>query len=62
MEWSSGVLTDNGSCYRSHLWGDTCQQLAITHKRTRPYWPQTNGKVCEYLGGAAPAGLTLANA
>jgi transposase InsO family protein len=39
------VLTDNGSCYRSHLWRDTCQQLAITAKRTRPYRPQTNGKV-----------------
>jgi transposase InsO family protein len=39
------VLTDNGSCYRSHRWRDTCQQLAITPKRTRPYRPQTNGKV-----------------
>jgi transposase InsO family protein len=39
------VLTDNGGCYRSHLWRQTCQQLAITHKRTRPYRPQTNGKV-----------------
>jgi transposase InsO family protein len=39
------VLTDNGSCYRRHLWRDTCQQLAITAKRTRPYRPQTNGKV-----------------
>jgi transposase InsO family protein len=39
------VLTDNGSCYRSHRWRDTCQQLAITPRRTRPYRPQTNGKV-----------------
>jgi transposase InsO family protein len=39
------VLTDNGSCYRSRLWRDTCRQLAITPKRTRPYRPQTNGKV-----------------
>jgi len=39
------VLTDNGACYRSHRWRDTCQQLGITHKRTRPYRPQTNGKV-----------------
>ena len=39
------VLTDNGSCYRSQRWAATCQQLAITHKRTRPYRPQTNGKV-----------------
>jgi transposase InsO family protein len=39
------VLTDNGSCYRSHLWHQTCQQLDITPRRTRPYRPQTNGKV-----------------
>jgi transposase InsO family protein len=35
------VLTDNGSCYRSHLWRQACQQLAVTPKRTRPYCPQT---------------------
>jgi transposase InsO family protein len=39
------VLTDNGGCYRSHLWRATCQQLGITATRTRPYRPQTNGKV-----------------
>ena len=39
------VLTDNRSCYRSQLWRATCQQLAITPKRTRPYRPQTNAKV-----------------
>jgi transposase InsO family protein len=38
-------LTDNGGCHRSHQWRDTCQQLAITAKHTRPYRPQTNGKV-----------------
>jgi transposase InsO family protein len=39
------VLTDNGSCYRSNLWRRQCHDLAIAHKRTRPYRPQTNGKV-----------------
>ena len=39
------VLTDNGSCYRSRLWRDALLQAGITHKRTRPYRPQTNGKV-----------------
>jgi transposase InsO family protein len=39
------VLSDNGSCYRSFAWRDTCTALAITHKRTRPYRPQTNGKI-----------------
>jgi transposase InsO family protein len=39
------VLSDNGSCYRSFLWRDTCAELGITHRRTRPYRPQTNGKI-----------------
>ena len=39
------VLSDNGSCYRSKLWRDTCQRLGVTPKRTRPYRPQTNGKI-----------------
>jgi transposase InsO family protein len=39
------VLSDNGGCYRSYLWRDTCTELGITHKRTRPYRPQTNGKI-----------------
>ena len=39
------VLTDNGACYRSRLWHDTLDAAGITHKRTRPYRPQTNGKV-----------------
>lgn len=38
------VLSDNGSCYRSYAWRDACAALGITHKRTRPYRPQTNGK------------------
>jgi transposase InsO family protein len=39
------VLTDNGSCYRSQLWRQALTTAGITHKRTRPYRPQTNGKV-----------------
>ena len=39
------VLSDNGSAYISHLWRDSCANLAITHKRTRPRRPQTNGKI-----------------
>ncbi|HEX5335668.1 MAG TPA: IS481 family transposase [Propionicimonas sp.] len=39
------VLSDNGSAYKSHLWQTTCDQLGITVKRTRPYRPQTNGKI-----------------
>ena len=44
------VLSDNGGCYRSNLWRDTCAELGITPKKTRPYRPQTNGKICEDLG------------
>jgi transposase InsO family protein len=39
------VLSDNGSAYRSHLWREVCAELGITPKRTRPYRPQTNGKI-----------------
>ena len=39
------VMTDNGSAYRSHLWADTLASVGIGHIRTRPYRPQTNGKV-----------------
>jgi transposase InsO family protein len=37
------VLTDNGSCYRSNAVADALGE--IEHRRTRPYRPQTNGKV-----------------
>jgi hypothetical protein len=39
------VLSDNGACYRSFTWRDTCTALGITHRRTKPYRPQTNGKI-----------------
>ncbi|GAB3030345.1 IS481 family transposase [Parafrigoribacterium mesophilum] len=39
------VLSDNGSAYKSHLWRDTCAELGIKAKKTRPYRPQTNGKI-----------------
>ena len=38
------VWTDNGSCYRSHAFRDALGD-GIEHRRTRPYRPQTNGKV-----------------
>jgi transposase InsO family protein len=41
------VLTDNGSCYRSQAFKDALGP-GIKHKRTRPYRPQTNGKVERY--------------
>ena len=38
------VLTDNGNAYRSQAWKQALGE-DIAHKRTRPYRPQTNGKV-----------------
>lgn len=38
------VLTDNGNGYRSRAFADALGPR-IKHKRTRPYRPQTNGKV-----------------
>jgi transposase InsO family protein len=39
----TAVMTDNGSCYRSR---DFAAALGdIRHRWTRPYRPQTNGKV-----------------
>jgi transposase InsO family protein len=38
------VMTDNGSCYISRNWAATCKRRRITHLRTRPNRPRTNGK------------------
>src|SRR5436189_64904 len=38
------VLSDNAKAYHSNLWRDTCSQLAIERRYTRPYSPWTNGK------------------
>jgi transposase InsO family protein len=39
------VLSDNGSCYRGRIWQQACTELGIKPKKTRPYRPQTNGKI-----------------
>ena len=38
------VMTDNGSCYRSHDFANALGE-GVKHRRTRPYRPQTTGKV-----------------
>ena len=38
------VMTDNGSCYRSHAFAAALGEN-VKHRRTRAYRPQTNGKV-----------------
>jgi transposase InsO family protein len=44
-----GVLTDNGSAYRSLMHAVACRQLGIKHIRSRPYRPQTNGKAERFI-------------
>ncbi|MFD7086196.1 IS481 family transposase, partial [Streptomyces sp. NPDC059918] len=39
------VLTDNGACYKSKRFTQALTAAGITHKKIRPYRPQTNGKV-----------------
>jgi transposase InsO family protein len=43
------LLTDNGSAYVSALHSLACHTLGISHLRTRPYRPQTNGKAERFI-------------
>lgn len=38
------VLSDNAKAYHSQLWRDTCAELGVARRYTRPYSPWTNGK------------------
>ncbi len=39
------VLTDNAKAYSSHAWRTVCARHRVRRRTTRPYRPQTNGKV-----------------
>ena len=43
------VMTDNGSCYRSKAFRSACRDLGLTHIRTKPYTPKTNGKAERFI-------------
>jgi transposase InsO family protein len=43
------LLTDNGTGYRSHRFRDSCLRSRISHHRTRPYTPRTNGKAERFI-------------
>jgi transposase InsO family protein len=43
------VMTDNGSAFRSKLFAAALQSRGLTHKRTRPYTPRTNGKAERFI-------------
>ena len=45
----SRVMTDNGSCYRSHAFREACRERGLKHIRTRPYTPKTNGKAERFI-------------
>jgi transposase InsO family protein len=47
-----GVLTDNGSAFRSKLFAKTCRKLGVLHYFTRAYRPQTNGKAERFIQSA----------
>ena len=42
------VLSDNGAAYRSRAWTQACERLGVKARYTRPYRPQTNGKIERY--------------
>jgi transposase InsO family protein len=42
------VLTDNGTCFKRR-WQLACEQRRIGVRKTRPYRPQTNGKVERFI-------------
>ncbi len=43
------VMTDNGACYKSLAFRETCRQLGLRHIRTKPYTPRTNGKAERFI-------------
>jgi transposase InsO family protein len=43
------VMSDNGSCYRSHLHANACRELSLRHLFTQPYRPRTNGKAERFI-------------
>lgn len=45
----TGIMTDNGSAYRSKKFAKLLRRLKIRHMRTRPYTPRTNGKAERFI-------------
>lgn len=46
---TQALMSDNGSCYRSHHFRATIRQLGLRHLFTRPYTPRTNGKAERFI-------------
>ena len=45
----TGIMTDNGSCYRAKAFAKACKKLDLKHIFTKPYRPQTNGKAERFI-------------
>jgi transposase InsO family protein len=45
----TGIMTDNGSCYRAKAFAKACMKLGLKHIFTKPYRPQTNGKAERFI-------------
>jgi len=43
------VMTDNGPCFCSNLFTQSCRELQLKHIRTRIYTPRTNGKAERFI-------------
>jgi transposase InsO family protein len=60
LGWPERILSDNAKAFRYTL-AAALAELGVAASRSRPYHPQTNGKVCEDLSSASHRfGLTLA--
>lgn len=47
------VLTDRGSCFTADVFERTCAKIEVSHRKTKPYPPQTNGMVERFNGRIA---------
>lgn len=47
------VLTDRGSCFTADDFERTCAKITVSHRKTKPYTPQTNGMVERFNGRIA---------
>ncbi len=45
----TGIMTDNGSCYRAKAFIRMGRKLGLKHIVTKPYRPQTNGKAERFI-------------
>jgi transposase InsO family protein len=45
----TGIMTDNGSCYRARAFAKLGKRLRLKHIFTKPYRPQTNGKAERFI-------------